>query len=76
MPKNKLRYWLFAILTALGVGSYQAAQMLGCESGAIDDARTVPVACPGDPPHEKRCEAPNPDLGACIDIITAPRNMP
>jgi hypothetical protein len=38
MPsKNKVRAWLFAILTALGVGGYQAAQMLGCDSGMIDD---------------------------------------
>lgn len=58
--KNKLRYWAFAILTALGVGSYQAAQMLGCESGMIDDALTIPLADGG--------VAPNPNAGECVEF--------
>lgn len=61
--KNRLRYWAFLIITALGVGGYQAAQLLGCESGWIDDAPTVPA----DPSKPDGPRVPNPNLGACVE---------
>ncbi len=63
--KNKARLWVFAILTALGVGSYQAAQLLGCESGAIDDAKTVPVF---NDAGVAVGEKPNPNAGECVEF--------
>lgn len=60
----RVRYALFAILTAAGVGYSQAARMVGCESGAIDDAVTIPV----DPAHPEGERVDNPNLGECIEF--------
>lgn len=41
--KKRVRLWIYAVLTALGVGAGTASRCAGCESGIVDDNPKSPT---------------------------------
>lgn len=58
MP-SRYKKWVWMLLTALGVGTGTAARCAGCESGVVDDAKTV---------VRDGVEIPNPNYGECVSF--------
>lgn len=65
---KKYKKWLWLLLVALGVGSYPAAKLAGCDSGIVDDAKTMTVPAPTkeDPNAVKMID--NPTYGKCVEF--------